>query len=159
PGILSGSADGRAEAALYWVARPLCNVLLLALGNIFAAEVATSGWAVPVTRVARLGERFFWTLSFVQLLAVLLVTPALTAGTIAEEKEQRTFENLLTTDLANAEIAFGKLTARLLFMAGLLLAGLPALTLCVWLGGVSAVDLLAVLAITAIMLLETGALS
>jgi ABC-type transport system involved in multi-copper enzyme maturation permease subunit len=135
------------------------TLLLLALGNIVAAERAPSGWTIPVTRVARLGEQFFWTLSFVQLLAVLLVTPALTAGTIAEEKEQRTLENLLTTDLANAEIALAKLTARLLLMVGLLLAGLPALTLCVGLGGVSAENLLAVLAITAIMLLETGALT
>jgi ABC-type Na+ efflux pump permease subunit len=44
-------------------------------------------------------------------------------------------------------------------MGGLLLAGLPALALCVWLGGASGENLLAVLAITAIMLLTTGALS
>jgi ABC-type Na+ efflux pump permease subunit len=142
-----------------WLRALYATLLLLALGDIFAAELATSGWTVPVTRVARLGERFFWTSSFIQLLAILLVTPAITAGTIADEKEQRTLENLLTTDLGNAEIALGKLAARLLLMGGVSLAGLPALTLCVWLGGVSGENLLAVLAITAIMLLATGALS
>jgi ABC-type transport system involved in multi-copper enzyme maturation permease subunit len=142
-----------------WLRTLYATLLLVALGNIFAAELATSGWTLPVTQVARLGERFFWTSSFIQLLVVLLVTPAITAGTIAEEKEQRTLENLLTTDLGNAEIALGKLTARLLLMGGLLLAGLPALALCVWLGGASGENLLAVLAITAIMLLTTGALS
>jgi ABC-type transport system involved in multi-copper enzyme maturation permease subunit len=144
---------------LIWLRALYATVLLLALGNSLAAELTTSGWSVPVTQVARLGERFFWTVSFVQLLAVLLVTPALTAGMITQEKEQRTLENLLTTDLTNAEIALGKLTARLLLMVGCLLAGLPALTLCVWLGGVSVENLLAVLAITTVMLLGTSALS
>src|SRR5262249_47251743 len=49
--------------------------------------------------LARFAEAFFSTFILVQLLAVVVLTPAYTAGTIAEEKDRKTLEFLLATDL------------------------------------------------------------
>jgi hypothetical protein len=70
-------------------------------------------------------------------LALLLFFPALSAaGSIATEKDRRTFVLLLMTDLKNYEIVLGKLFGSLLQMF-LLLAGLvPILTFLLLLGGV-----------------------
>src|SRR5690242_982464 len=87
-----------------WLRALYGAILLVALGNVLASEWADSTGALPAPRLAAVAAQFFWAFSLVQLLAVLLLTPALTAGSIAEEKERRTLEALLTTDLSAAEI-------------------------------------------------------
>src|SRR5262249_16671917 len=64
-------------------------------------------------QAARLAEQFFETLMLVQLVAVTVLTPAYVAGAIAEEKDRKTMEFLLATDLRNREIVLSKLVARL----------------------------------------------
>jgi ABC-type transport system involved in multi-copper enzyme maturation permease subunit len=81
-------------------------------------------------------ESFFAVFVSLQFLAVFLLTPAFTAGAIADEREQRTLEELLTTDLSGREIVLGKLGARLANLMLLVLAGLPILSLLPLLGGV-----------------------
>jgi ABC-type transport system involved in multi-copper enzyme maturation permease subunit len=85
---------------------------------------------------ARLTEVLAVTLMAAQLVVAVLATPALSAGAIAEEKERRTMELLLATDLSAAEIVIGKTGARLGRMAEFLLAGLPILSALQFLGGV-----------------------
>jgi len=143
----------------FWLRTLYAGLLLVALCNVLAPELGRAGGRLPATSAARVAEPFFWAGSLVQLLTVLVLTPAVTAGTIAQEKERGTLEHLLTTDLGAAEILLGKLGARFVSMAVLLSAGLPVLGLAVWLGGVPIETLLAVLGLTAVMLLATGALS
>jgi len=64
----------------------------------------------------------------------LLVTPAMTAGTIAVEHERRTIDYLLTTQLTDAEITLSKFLARLSTIVLQLLVG-PAVMLLVMLFG------------------------
>jgi ABC-type transport system involved in multi-copper enzyme maturation permease subunit len=142
-----------------WLRALYAGGVLVALAHVLAPELAQSGGGLALPSVARLGESFFWALSLVQLLAVLLLTPAITAGTIAEEAQGRRLESLLTTDLTVAEIVLGKLSARLLLQANVLAAGLPVLALCIWLGGVTGETLLAVVTLTTVVLGSTGALS
>lgn len=72
----------------------------------------------------------------VQFVLVALLTPVYTASAVADEKERRTLEFLLATDLRNREIVLGKLLARFLNLGMLILAGLPILALLQFLGGV-----------------------
>src|SRR5437764_11554145 len=51
----------------------------------------------PVEETARMAESYFSTFLIVQMLAVLVLTPAYVAGAVAEEKERRTLEFLLAT--------------------------------------------------------------
>lgn len=101
-----------------------------------------------LSQQANLAGVFFASYSQVQLLAVLLVGPALVAGTIAVERERRTIEYLFATDLANGEIVLGKLAARLVLLSYALAVGLPILALAMMLGGIGPDELLAVFTIT-----------
>jgi ABC-type Na+ efflux pump permease subunit len=61
---------------------------------------------------------------------------AQSARCIAEEKERRTLDFLLTTRLGNAEIILGKLAARMVVFVSTATAGLPVVLLLNRLGGV-----------------------
>src|SRR5262249_33690707 len=71
-----------------------------------------------------------------QCAVVPLLVPALTGGGIAEEKESKTLEFLLATDLRNREIVLSKLAARLANVALVVLTGLPILSLIQFFGGI-----------------------
>lgn len=60
-----------------------------------------------------------------QFLVVALLTPALVAGTITEEKTRGTLESLLTTEISPLAIVVGKLLARLADVVVLTLVVLP----------------------------------
>jgi ABC-type transport system involved in multi-copper enzyme maturation permease subunit len=92
--------------------------------------------ALSHKELARLGQAFFTAFLSVQFLAVLALTPAYTAGAIAEEKDRRTLEFLLATDLGDREIVLSKLLARVANLALIVLTGLPVLSLLQFWGGV-----------------------
>lgn len=115
--------------------------------------------AIPPAEMATFAEWFFYVYLVVQFLVVLLVTPAYTAGAISEEKERRTMEFLLATDLRNREIVLGKFTARVGNLLLLLLAGLPILSFIQLIGGIDPDLLLGGFAATALTLVELASLS
>lgn len=86
--------------------------------------------------LSQLAETYFGVYMVVQFILVCVLTPASVAGAIAEEKERRTLEFLLATDLNNREIVFGKLATRVGSLLLLLAAGLPILTLMQFFGGI-----------------------
>ena len=83
------------------------------------------------------GRNFFKTLFYSQAVMMALITPALTAGAISVEREQRTFELLRGSILRPGAIVWGKLLSSVSFVALLLTSSLPLLSLCFLLGGVS----------------------
>lgn len=110
-------------------------------------------------QLARLAEQYFIAFSITQFCAVALLTPAYVAGAIAEEKEKKTLEFLLATDLENREIIFGKLVSRLGNLALFILTGLPVLSLIQFFGGIDPGLLLASFAATAITAVSLAGLS
>ena len=60
-----------------------------------------------------LAESFALTFFMVQATVVLLLTPVFVAGAIFEERETRSGEVLLTTELTRREVYVGKLGARI----------------------------------------------
>src|SRR5205085_11336321 len=78
-------------------------------------------------QMSQVAWSFFLAFLAVQIAGVLFVTPAYTAGAIAQEKERRTLEFLLVTDLSNREIVLGILAARLANLFLIILTGLPVL--------------------------------
>ena len=99
-------------------------------------EYGSGRGTVPPSYMARFAEGFFYTYAVVQLAVAVLLTPAFVAGSIADEKERKTLEFLLATDLQNREIVFGKLAARLLNLLMYLLAGLPIIAFLQLFGGI-----------------------
>lgn len=118
-----------------------------------------AGRPIPLRALAKLAESFFDTYMVIQFLAVGILTPAYVAGAIAEEKERKTLEFLLATDLRDREIVFGKLAARVGNMTLFLLAGLPVLSLVQFFGGVDPDLLLAGFAATFITMLSLSVMS
>ena len=109
--------------------------------------------------MAHFAESFFYTFMGVQFLVVVVLTPAYTAGAIAEEKERKTLEFLLATDLRNREIILSKLLSRLANLTLLVLAGLPILSFLQFLGGVDPNLVLAGFAATGMTMFSLAGLS
>jgi len=66
---------------------------------------------------------------------VAAMTPAYAASTISEEKDRETLPLLLTTDLTDREILWGKAVSRMLFVLFAILAGVPVIIFSLLLGG------------------------
>jgi ABC-type Na+ efflux pump permease subunit len=143
----------------FWLRALYAGLLAVALANVSAPALAAGGGAVAATGVPAVAAQFFWVLALIQLLAVLLLTPAVTAATVAGDQERRALEPLLATHVRAADVVLGKLGARLLLTVSVLLPGVPALGLAVWLGGMPVESLLGVLTVTAVMVAATGAFS
>ena len=86
--------------------------------------------------MAEIGQAVFRTFIFAQGIAILLLTPALVAGVVAEEKRRKTLHYLLASRLTSGEIILGKLAARLLHVGVFLAIGLPIISLLSLFGGV-----------------------
>lgn len=120
---------------------------------------AQEGLTVSAREAADFASSFFATFMIVQLVVVTVVTPAYIAGAIAEEKERKTLEFLLATDLRGREIVFSKLVARLINLVLLVLTGLPVLAALQFLGGVDPGLVLAGFAATGLTVASLAGLS
>jgi ABC-type Na+ efflux pump permease subunit len=108
--------------------------------------------------MARFGVVLFRFLSVLQLALALFFAPVVSGASISAEKDRRTFDLLLMTDLTNWEIVIGKLLASLLQMGVMLAAGMPLFALCLLLGGASFEQVARVFAVTAAAALAGGSL-
>jgi ABC-type transport system involved in multi-copper enzyme maturation permease subunit len=97
---------------------------------------ALTGTTMAVREVPRFATHFFVAFLGVQYGLVLLLTPVTAASALAEEKERRTLEFVLASELLDREILLGKLASRLVHLSQFLLVGLPVLGLLQFLGGV-----------------------
>ncbi|QVL32035.1 ABC transporter permease subunit [Telmatocola sphagniphila] len=68
---------------------------------------------------------------------IFLLTPIYIAGAIAEERDRKTLEFLLSTDLSSWEIIVGKLGSRLIQLASVLLVCIPVISILQMWGGVN----------------------
>jgi ABC-type transport system involved in multi-copper enzyme maturation permease subunit len=115
-------------------------LLTLVLGITYLQFLATrqtspgapeyqNGWAV--------GRQIYLCVFVLQAVLIALITPALTAGAITLEREQRAYEMLVITRLSPWDLVVGKLVAALAFVTLLLTSSLPLLSLSFFFGGVS----------------------
>ncbi|HEX4149273.1 MAG TPA: hypothetical protein VHY20_09810, partial [Pirellulales bacterium] len=92
------------------------------LRTIYALVLAVTLWGTyeatqsrlpsgGIHGVANVAKEFFHRFAVLQLLTILLLAPAMVAGAVAQERERRTIEYLLTSQLSNADIVLGKLGA------------------------------------------------
>lgn len=145
----------------YFFLRCLYALLLsLLLGWVYLIWYLNSDTGrLHPNEMARFAESFFYTFISVQFLVVVVLTPAYTAGAIAEEKDRKTLEFILATDLRNREIVLSKLLSRLANLTLLVLAGLPILSFLQFLGGVEPNLVLASFAATGLTMFSLAGLS
>jgi hypothetical protein len=148
-------ASSRRKAT--YIGRFVYGLVLLAM----VAQHCLAGWGATRTasEASWLGRRAFVLFVIVQGIAVILLTPALVAGAIAEERQRRSLDDLLTTRLTGGAIVLGKGAARLLHLAMYVAIGLPIMSLMALFGGVDPPMLLLAYAGTASTALFLAALS
>jgi ABC-type transport system involved in multi-copper enzyme maturation permease subunit len=114
---------------------------------------------IAASELAKFATEFFMLYSGLQFVLMMLLTPAYVAGCIADEKERKTLEFLLATDLRAHEIVFGKMAARVLTLLMYVLAGLPILGFMQLFGGIDPDLLVASTTAVIITILGFSALS
>jgi ABC-type transport system involved in multi-copper enzyme maturation permease subunit len=92
---------------------------------------------LPLDRMSRFGQAYFETFLFLQLAALTLLAPVYAAGAVTDERDRGTLDHLRGSLLSNRELVAGKLAARLVFVLGVALTGLPVLAFSMLFGGVS----------------------
>jgi ABC-type transport system involved in multi-copper enzyme maturation permease subunit len=147
-----------ARRARYFIMR--CSYAGLLFLFLFIIYVTTSSFGLTAEQQAgRFAQNYFEIFMVIQIVAVLLLTPAYVAGSVADEKVKKTLEFLLATDLRNREIVLSKLLSRLANLTLFVLTGLPILSLIMFLGGVDPNLVLAGFAATALTMAGLGGLS
>ena len=116
--------------------------------NALLAAAALSAIWYTLHRIVETGElrysvflTMFRRLAWVEFAAVLVMMPALTAGSISGEREKKTLELILTTRMRPAEIVAGKLLSAISKAAVFLLTGAPVFAAVLLFGGVRLKDL------------------
>src|SRR4051794_30923403 len=89
-----------------------------------------------------IGKGLFLIIAAVALIEVCVLTPALTAGSIAGEKERQTYDLLISSLLSPWQIVWGKLASALAFALLLILSVVPVMSLAFLFGGVSLAEVL-----------------
>ena len=138
-------------ASRRWQMYALRSVFILfILGSIFCVWLAERDQQsnLSISRQAALGEKLFYAIISTQLSIVLLAAPAATAGTICNDKLRGGLAHLLVTDLSNVEIVLGKLAARMIPVAGMVLCTVPILFLSTIFGGIDPEALVGSLLVT-----------
>ena len=114
----------------------LLGLTLVWLGRFSGREFTT------LQQLAEVGSAFFHTIMGVELVLVLMLVPAATAGAICQDKMRGGLTLMMVTDLSDAEIVLGRFASRLATVLGVVACGLPVLAIAATLGGVDPGDAL-----------------
>ena len=124
------------RSRFYLVRAFYAAVLFMILWGVHAAWTSETGGELPSKMVSWFAFSTFCGITIGQEILVLVLTPALVAGVIADEKQRKTLHYLMASRLTSAEIVLGKLLVRMLYVGVLLGVSLPVLSLLVLMGGI-----------------------
>lgn len=122
---------------------------LLQLPAVFGGKTIITG---------ELGRTLFTGVFLVELLMIIFIVPALTAGAVTGERERGTYDLLQTTLLSAPAFLVGKMESALGYILLLLLSGVPLQSIAFLFGGVSEVEVILAFIILAVTALLLGAM-
>jgi len=125
----------------YWLIAGYVTALGIAVSIAYL-----SWWTIDRMRGAspmgsQLGHNIFLWVFYLQAFLITVIPPALTAGAITLEREQKTLELLAVSTLKGREVVMGKLLPGTLMMLLLLFISAPVGSLSSLFGGVAPMDL------------------
>jgi ABC-2 type transport system permease protein len=134
--VLVKELRGRMRGARAFV---LITIYLLILSGVtLLLYAALAGSAASDLNAGRqIGRGLFLLIAAVALIEVCVITPSLTAGSIAGEKEHQTYDLLIASLLSPWQIVWGKLASALAFALLMVLAVVPVMSLAFLFGGVT----------------------
>jgi ABC-2 type transport system permease protein len=115
--------------------------------------------ATGSSAAGEVGRILFMGIVGIELMLIVFIAPAFTAGAITGERERLTYDLLRTTLLPSPSFVIGKLESALSYVLLLLLAGIPLQSIAFLFGGVTELELVlsfVILAVTAIALGTVG---
>ncbi len=110
-----------------------------------------------VVVTGELGRELFIGVLFIELMLIIFIVPALTAGAITNERERKTYDLLQTTLITKATFVVGKLQSALGYIVLLLLSAVPLQSIAFLFGGVSEAELLLALLVLLVSAVTLGA--
>lgn len=140
-----------------------CWALFVTFTSLSSSAEANRRLSLPELRALELSQRaeflggYLVLLLQQQLLLLALLIPALTAGSLGQEKERGTLFALFGTELTSWQIVLGKLLGRLALIAPLALTSLPPLVLVTVLTDLDLTRLLLALLQNAVLAFALGA--
>jgi ABC-type transport system involved in multi-copper enzyme maturation permease subunit len=129
-------------------------VLVLTIWLVMAGAATLS----DIGDLARLGLASFQFMASLQLAVMLFFSALLGAGAVAAEKDRRTLDLLLLTQLSNTELVLGKLLASLVATLPMIVAAIPLFAILTLLGGVTPGQIARVFAIVCSSAVAAGSL-
>jgi len=109
--------------------------------------------------LSRFGSLVFQIVVPIELAVTMFLAAVSAASSVAQEKDKRTLDLLLLTQLTNFQVVIGKLSGSLIGNIGLILSTLPLLLLIVLIGGVSLYQVGMVATLILVTTLWCGALA
>ncbi len=122
--------------------------ILLYLLQIPAGGVVVTG---------ELGRQLFIGVLFIELMLIIFIVPALTAGAISNERERKTYDLLQTTLISKATFLIGKMQSALGYIVLLLLSAIPLQSIAFLFGGVSEQEMALALMVLLVSAITLGA--
>ncbi|MCY4020530.1 MAG: hypothetical protein OXG39_14060 [Chloroflexi bacterium] len=110
-----------------------------------------------VVVTGELGRLLFIGVLFIELMLIIFIVPALTAGAITSERERKTYDLLQTTLITKATFVVGKMQSALGYIVLLLLSAIPLQSIAFLFGGVSESELILALLVLAVSAVTLGA--
>lgn len=103
---------------------------------IALAFLATASFGYLGSIDFQMMTNIFLILAFIQLAAICIIIPVLTAGSIAGERERQTLDLLLTAPVKSVTVVTGKLLSALCNIILFVISSLPAMALAFIYGGI-----------------------
>lgn len=131
--------------------RPLLSVWIMILNIVLGLAALITIISVNSSIVSNYSYdsdvfvNFFAVVILIEAIMLFFVTPAMTTGAIASEKERQTLDVLLTTSMSPWQIIWGKYWSSIANILVLLVSTLPFLSIVFLFGGVSFIKVLGTL--------------
>ena len=109
-----------------------------------------------VVVTGELGRQLFIGVLFIELMLIIFIVPALTAGAITSERERKTYDLLQTTLISKATFVVGKMQSALGYIVLLLLSAIPLQSIAFLFGGVSEQELMLALLVLLVSAITLG---
>jgi ABC-2 type transport system permease protein len=134
--VLVKELRSRMRGARAFVVLSIYLIILSGVTLLLYAAIASNS-SNDINAGRDIGRALFFTIGAVALTEVCVITPSLTAGSIAGERERQTYDLLVGSLLTPWQIVWGKLAAALSYALLLILAVVPLMSLAFLFGGVT----------------------
>ncbi|MGB9687576.1 ABC transporter permease subunit [Thermogutta sp.] len=142
----------------FFLARTAYAAILLLLMCTAWLVVTGTQYIRDVGDAARFSETWFQIASPMQLVLAIFSAALVAASSVCQEKDKRTLDLLLVTELTNTELVLGKLFSSLVTLLTTLVGGIPVYLFAALLGGISYGQIFRVFLVTFAAMLVAGSL-